>query len=1179
MVEQLDISIDYILANLELAGNFNAYNLANVQKKAYNDKKNYISFLNSLKELNASITGAVETDPIFTASVASSITSTDIINWNDAFSWGDHAIAGYTPSTRTLTINGITFDLSADRSWSISSGVTTMGAIGSTPNANGSTISGTTLTLQPASASFGGVVTTDTQTFAGNKKYLGRVSIDSNNGSMNPLGGIHVMEATTDIGIYLTTNYTSPTQYWGVAITRPTSSYFQLGNAHSGLGTYPGLRILGTGGSGGTHTIDLGGNFSGVGPAGVMIFSSNMINLGNTSHNYQFNGTTNTVLGARAVHVGIAPTMSSASGDSIALRVSPYFPSSPNKIIADFGENTANADSGTHTPMLRIFPSGVSINNAGINSSAIFEISSTSKGFLSPRMTTTERNAITTPATGLLIYNVTTLGLEHYNGTAWVPVGGGSETDPVFTASPAFSITSTDITNWNNAYSWGDHSLAGYLTSFTELDPVFSSSPAFGITGANITNWNTAFSWGNHASAGYAQGTGASGQVTYWTGSGTQAGSNNLFWNNTNSRLGIGTATPTSNLFVYSNNSSTTVGDNNSFILHNNNPSMTGNNLTELFFSDAGQATGTANGLDLQHRYAGISGYVAGWSPLQSSGGLNFVTRATNGSSLTTKMQIRPNGNVIIQDGGTFTDAGYKLDVNGSFRTRLGFDVYGKYTDNDGATETTIVSIITSSGWTVPADWTGDNVNGFVHTPGATGALTNSAAIVSGGYYSFTLTMTGRTAGSINIAFGGFSAGPYTGGGTIFVTTTATNPLTITPTSDFNGTIKIGVTRYTNKTTGGSFRFFKNNGSGGCEIRVLEDANTFSIGTGGGQYQASGGRFNTFIGISAGKNNVLGVNNTFIGWDAGGANTIGNSNHFIGTEAGRYTTTGFGNIAIGYKAFRNSNTGTGNVYLGDSAGSAHVGNYNVGIGYGTLNNNGGTGANNIGIGTGNMVDAVLTGSNNIGIGGNAARALSANADIISIGRESFRALTGSGSFSIAIGYRAGRHVTNTSTNLTNSSNSIYLGADSFSGIDGATNEIVIGTGAVGLGSNTVILGSSSITLTALRGQVGVNTTTPVASAQFQVDSTTKGLLIPRMTTSERDGILSAANGLQVYNTTTSQPNYRDGSTWQAMVGMTFGTAAPTSTPTAVGNFFLDTTNKKLYVSTGTASSADWNILN
>lgn len=44
-------------------------------------------------------------------------------------------------------------------------------------------------------------------------------------------------------------------------------------------------------------------------------------------------------------------------------------------------------------------------------------------------------------------------------------------------------------------------------------------------------------------------------------------------------------------------------------------------------------------------------------------------------------------------------------------------------------------------------------------------------------------------------------------------------------------------------------------------------------------------------------------------------------------------------------------------------------------------------------------------------------------------------------------------------------------------------------------------------------------------------------------------------------------------------GATIGTAAPATTPTATGLVFVDTTNKKMYVSTGTASSADWTILN
>ena len=47
--------------------------------------------------------------------------------------------------------------------------------------------------------------------------------------------------------------------------------------------------------------------------------------------------------------------------------------------------------------------------------------------------------------------------------------------------------------------------LTGEITSHTheELDPVFTNSPSFGISSSNINNWNTAYGWGNHASAGY----------------------------------------------------------------------------------------------------------------------------------------------------------------------------------------------------------------------------------------------------------------------------------------------------------------------------------------------------------------------------------------------------------------------------------------------------------------------------------------------------------------------------------------------------------------------------------------------------------------------------------------------------------------------------------------------------
>jgi len=66
-----------------------------------------------------------------------------------------------------------------------------------------------------------------------------------------------------------------------------------------------------------------------------------------------------------------------------------------------------------------------------------------------------------------------------WNGTSWdssVSINGGGgiteEVDPVFTASPAEAILAQDITNWNAAFEWGDHSEAGYQPAgdYVELD-------------------------------------------------------------------------------------------------------------------------------------------------------------------------------------------------------------------------------------------------------------------------------------------------------------------------------------------------------------------------------------------------------------------------------------------------------------------------------------------------------------------------------------------------------------------------------------------------------------------------------------------------------------------------------------------------------------------------------------
>jgi len=74
---------------------------------------------------------------------------------------------------------------------------------------------------------------------------------------------------------------------------------------------------------------------------------------------------------------------------------------------------------------------GIGVATANINASAQLEVASTTKGFLPPRMTASERDAISTPAAGLVLWctNCGITGeLQVYNGTAWTNMIGGATT-------------------------------------------------------------------------------------------------------------------------------------------------------------------------------------------------------------------------------------------------------------------------------------------------------------------------------------------------------------------------------------------------------------------------------------------------------------------------------------------------------------------------------------------------------------------------------------------------------------------------------------------------------------------------------------------------------------------------------------------------------------------------------
>jgi hypothetical protein len=77
---------------------------------------------------------------------------------------------------------------------------------------------------------------------------------------------------------------------------------------------------------------------------------------------------------------------------------------------------------GSTLERVRITDSG----NVGIgttpNAAALLDVSSTTKGFLPPRMTTAQRDAISTPPAGLMIYNTSTNKLNVRTASSWEAV-------------------------------------------------------------------------------------------------------------------------------------------------------------------------------------------------------------------------------------------------------------------------------------------------------------------------------------------------------------------------------------------------------------------------------------------------------------------------------------------------------------------------------------------------------------------------------------------------------------------------------------------------------------------------------------------------------------------------------------------------------------------------------------
>ncbi len=191
-------------------------------------------------------------------------------------------------------------------------------------------------------------------------------------------------------------------------------------------GNWAGIAFTGAG------LNDLAVSISGYNSAGATDYAIRIQNAGPNPNEIQISNDGGTIWSSP---IPIAPNIDMGYG------VYANFDNTGGHTYNDLWEWTANE---SFPDMLVIKDGNAGIGTSNPENSALMDMTSSTKGFLPPRMTSAQRTAISLPAEGLLVYQTdSTAGYYYYTGANWVSIEG---------AGAGSNSSSTCIDYDGNAY-------------------------------------------------------------------------------------------------------------------------------------------------------------------------------------------------------------------------------------------------------------------------------------------------------------------------------------------------------------------------------------------------------------------------------------------------------------------------------------------------------------------------------------------------------------------------------------------------------------------------------------------------------------------------------------------------------------------------------------------------------